>query len=324
MIEMSAYDVALLRCCYVLSLGTKFSQAIIKEKILALTAVPESILDFEAMLKQDALPFSPGTVSRYWHGFDKTLEEHNSTGVVMLHLRDPRYPISLRSIYDPPPVLYLKGTQEILRKVPGIAIVGSRESTGNGEKIAYRLAAFMSENGLTVISGLARGIDAAAHRGALSVRSPNIAVLAHGLHRATPSQNKMLAEEILAAGGAWVSEHPVGQQPRPAYFVERNRIQIGLAAGSIIVEGDVKSGTMTQAAFCVRERRPLFAVVPDSMIANLGLVSTGPEQLVRGRKAIPVKSKEDYGTILRTVTDARLHLLQPRAADRGVGQQKLV
>jgi DNA processing protein len=295
----------LLRFAFTLAQGTKLAGNLIKQILFGAGEAPGALEDLENILRECGMAVPSASLAPYWYGFEKLAVEAEQAHVEMLHLTDTRYPATLRAIYDPPPILYVKGSLGILETLPGIAIVGTREATSNGRRIAYRLAAFMAENKWTVVSGLALGIDAAAHEGALARNAPNIAVLAHGLHTASPPSHKVLAQSILDAGGAWVSEHPMGQTPRKEFFVRRNRIQIGLSVGSIIVEGKVRSGTMTQAQFCLRERRPLFAVVPSDKINSLGLVAEGTRWLVQERKAIPIYGKEDYSLLLETARKAR-------------------
>jgi DNA processing protein len=131
---------------------------------------------------------------------------------------------------------------------------------------------------------------------------------------ASPRANKEIAEQILEKGGAWVSEHPLRVPPKPEYFVQRNRLQIGLSAGSIIVEGEEKSGTTSQAGFCVQEKRILFAVVPESTDNPLNLVSSGPQFLLRTKGAIPIKSREDYLAVLSSLQSSRQRLEARMAA----------
>ncbi|MEC6413497.1 DNA-processing protein DprA [Achromobacter sp. SIMBA_011] len=239
-----------------------------------------------------------------WDAAAKVANLTQSAGIVAIPIGDENYPAYLAAIQDPPPVLYVKGNLELLRKPAGVAIVGTRKASPNGIIIAERISKYFAESGWTIVSGLAMGIDAAAHRGALSVRGATIAVLAHGLRSASPKINSHLGSEILESGGAWVSEYPIDIPAKPEQFVLRNRIQIGLSAGSIIVEGEERSGTMTQAEFCLRNKRKLFAVLPEKIDA-LKLVATGPLILVNKRGATPLRSKEDYAAALKSMETVR-------------------
>lgn len=224
---------------------------------------------------------------------------------------DVDYPPMLAQIPKAPAVLFVRGRWLGNQALPGIAIVGSREATPNGKRIAQRLAQHFGGLGWPIISGLALGIDAAAHEGALSANSYTIAVLAHGLHKASPKANAGLADRILDSGGAWASEYPPGVEPRKENFVARNRIQSGLSAGSIIVEGARSSGTMTQAQYSLGQRRKLFAVVPLEPSNPLHLNCEGPSSLVESGQASPIRSSADYPKVLEGLEASKLRLAAP-------------
>ncbi|MFP5194068.1 DNA-protecting protein DprA [Alcaligenes faecalis] len=235
---------------------------------------------------------------------DATIRKNIDQNIYVLPISSDSYPDYLRKIVDPPPVIYLKGNLNILKSPPGVAIVGTRKPSRAGEIIANRISQFFAQSDWTVVSGLALGIDAAAHRGAIKAGGPTIAVLAHGLKSASPKINSILGQEILDQGGAWISEHSIETSARKDFFVHRNRIQIGLSAGSIIVEGEEKSGTMTQAEYCLQNKRTLFAVLPDNS-EKLEMIDAGPKLLVQKRGAIILRSKQDYEDAMRHMSDFR-------------------
>lgn len=241
---------------------------------------------------------------------DEIIEQCAAIDVQALTIVDEAYPAFLRIIPGPPPILFARGDLLLLKSLPGVAIVGSRSATPHGAEIARRIASYLASKGWVIISGLAIGIDAAAHRGALDAKGKTIAVLAHGLVKASPAQNRGLADEILKTGGLWISEHAPNVTAKKNFFVERNRIQAGLAAGSIIVEGHVESGSMTQAQYCLGQRRKLFAVVPPAGNHTLNLISDGPKMLVTEHGAIPIESLNDYERLLTTLTSSRSLLLE--------------
>jgi DNA processing protein len=214
------------------------------------------------------------------------------------------YPNHLKAIDNPPLVLHVRGNVNLLQEIRGVAIVGARKTSKAGLIIANRIAKEAVDKGWVVVSGLALGIDASAHAGALSTgkEGATVAVLAHGLEKAKPVSNQVLGGEILENGGAWVSEHAIGVPARPAQFVQRNRIQLGLSVGSIIVEAEEKSGSITQAKFCLQQKRPLFAVVPEKPENTLGLVCTGTKMLVDKMGANPLRSKDDYPAMFERFT----------------------
>jgi DNA processing protein len=183
------------------------------------------------------------------------LERH---GVTLLRRGAADYPPALATIPDPPPLLYLRGSvREADRRA--VAIVGSRSCTSYGERLAARLAAGLVRAGLTVVSGLARGIDRVAHQAALEAGGRTIAVLAGGLARIYPPEHAELAEHV-AAHGALLSEAPMAVQPLPQMFPQRNRIISGLSRGVVVVEAAARSGALITARHAGEQGRDVFAV----------------------------------------------------------------
>ena len=181
-----------------------------------------------------------------------------AAGVEPLMARGPGYPPALLEIPDPPALLYVKGHIELVDQL-AIAIVGSRRCTPYGIRMAERLAAGLARVGLTIVSGLARGIDAAAHRGALTAGGRTLAVLANGLSSVYPPEHADLAEEV-AARGALISEMPMLQEPLAPLFPQRNRLISGLSMGVIVVEATPRSGSLSTARHAVEQNRDVFAV----------------------------------------------------------------
>jgi DNA processing protein len=169
------------------------------------------------------------------------------------------YPERLREIYDPPPVLWVRGDVRLLAR-PSMAIVGTRHPTPYGAGIAEMLARDLSARNLLIVSGMARGIDSCAHKGALAARMPTLAVWGTGIDVVYPKENKKLAEEILSGGGAIVSELPMGTFPAPQNFPRRNRILSGVSVGVLVVEAAENSGTRVTARCAMEQNRDLFAV----------------------------------------------------------------
>ena len=169
------------------------------------------------------------------------------------------YPERLKEIYDPPPVLWVRGRAELLSR-PGIAVVGTRHPTPYGSGMAEMLARDLAVRRLLIVSGMARGIDSCAHRGALTARMPTVAVWGTGIDVVYPKENKKLAEEILAGGGAIVSELPMGTFPAPQNFPRRNRILSGLSVAVLVVEAAENSGTRVTARCAAEQNRDLYAV----------------------------------------------------------------
>jgi DNA processing protein len=180
-------------------------------------------------------------------------------GATLVSFGCQEYPERLKEIYDPPPVLWVRGDVSLLSR-PSIAVVGTRHPTPYGSGVAEMLARDLAVRRLLIVSGMARGIDSCAHRGALAARMPTVAVWGTGIDVVYPKENKKLAEEILATGGAIVSEVPMGTFPAPQNFPRRNRILSGLSIAVLVVEAGENSGTRVTARCAAEQNRDLFAV----------------------------------------------------------------
>jgi DNA processing protein len=195
-----------------------------------------------------------------------TLEWASQEGNRLLTLADGDYPKSLLEISDPPPLLYLKGNTRLLQH-EAIAIVGSRSATPQGNANAEAFAKELSDNRFTIVSGLALGIDAAAHQGGLTGRYSSIAVVGTGLDIVYPARNRGLAHE-LSQKGLIISEFPLGARPIAANFPRRNRLISGLSRGVLVVEAAVKSGSLITARYALEQGRDVFAI-PGSVHSSL-------------------------------------------------------
>lgn len=202
-------------------------------------------------------------------------------------LRGTRLPERLLAIPDPPLRLHVRGDAAALA-APSVAIVGSRRASAAGRESAHALARELSTAGLVVVSGLAYGIDAAAHRGALAAGGRTIAVFGGGLKRVYPSGHTALAEQIVAAGGALVSEYAAEQAPRKHQFPERNRLISGLTLGVVIVEATVASGSLITARMAAEQGREVMAV-PGPIASPL---SGGCHRLLKSGAAL-IENAED-------------------------------
>jgi DNA processing protein len=180
-------------------------------------------------------------------------------GATILTFGCHEYPERLKEIYDPPPVLWVRGPASLLSR-PAIAIVGTRHPSPYGSGMAEMLARDLAVRRLLIVSGMARGIDSCAHRGALAARMPTVAVWGTGIDVIYPKENKKLAEEILATGGTIVSEVPMGTFPAPQNFPRRNRILSGLSIAVLVVEAGENSGTRVTSRCAAEQNRDLFAV----------------------------------------------------------------
>jgi DNA processing protein len=195
-----------------------------------------------------------------WSRSEDELERCVLAGVKALAIYDDDYPERLRDTPDPPAVLYVKGDPRGLHMAYCVAVVGTREPTLFGEKVARRSAATAAEEGFAIISGLAHGCDTFGHEGCLDAQGVGVAVMAHGLDKVYPAANRGLAERLLESGGCLVSEYPLGMTPLRTAFAERDRIQSGLSDGVLVVETDVKGGTMHTVRFSREQRRALACI----------------------------------------------------------------
>ncbi|HIC89289.1 MAG TPA: DNA-protecting protein DprA [Anaerolineae bacterium] len=217
---------------------------------------------------------------------DAVVQRLRSLGVDVLTWDDEAFPSNLKNIYDPPVVLYVRGE---LRPEDewALAVVGTRRATVYGKEVTRRIVTGLAQAGVTIISGLARGIDAQAHRAALEAGGRTIAVLGSGVDIIYPPEHRHLAQEILKAG-ALVSEYPLGTKPEASNFPPRNRIISGLSRGVIIVEAGLKSGALITADYAAEQGRDVFAV-PGSILQRS---SAGTNRLIRDG-AIPVLDVND-------------------------------
>jgi DNA processing protein len=197
-------------------------------------------------------------------------------GAKIISLSDPEYPSRLKEIYDPPVILFVKGSVEVLAQA-GIAMVGTRHPTPYGSGMAERLSTDLAARGLVIISGLARGIDTASHRGAVASKGKTVAVLGTGIDVMYPRENSRLAEQIVALGGALISEFPVGTSPAPQNFPIRNRIISGMSAGVLVVEAAEYSGTRITSRCALEQNRDVYAVPGNVTNKN----SWGPNTLIK-------------------------------------------
>jgi DNA processing protein len=195
--------------------------------------------------------------------FDKAeteLKRVKDIGGDVLILDDGSYPHLLREIDDPPPVLYVKGDWQACFDQPGIGVIGSRLCSTYGENASEMLSRDLASRGLTVVSGLARGIDTAAHRGAMRGQGRTIAVMGTGIDSVYPKENNGLVREILASGGCLVTQFPLGTPPLKDNFPYRNRIISGLSLGVLIVEASERSGSLITARLASEQNREVLAV----------------------------------------------------------------
>jgi len=198
-----------------------------------------------------------------WDKVDRIIDYTRETGAGIITYYDEAYPRLLREIYDPPVLLWIKGSAEILNN-HGLAIVGTRSATNYGLSMAEKLAGELVKEGLTIVSGLAHGVDAAAHKGTLNADGKTVAVLGSGIDVVYPWKNRGLARDIEESGGAVITEFIPETKPETGNFPMRNRIVSGMTLGTLVVESGLKGGSMITARSAVDQNREVF-VVPHSL-----------------------------------------------------------
>ncbi len=234
--------------------------------------------------------------------FDEAVDQQQKleqAGSLLVAMTDPQYPQSLLTIFDPPPVLFVRGRVELLSSLM-IGVVGTRRPTAYGTAVATRLSADLAGAGLTVASGMARGIDTAAHRAVLEAGGDTVAVFGCGVDQIYPSENRKLAEQI-ANKGLTISEFPMGTPAYPQNFPVRNRVISGMSAGVIVVEGGEYSGSSITAKLAAEQGREVFAV-PGNVTSKM---SWGPNLLIK-QGAKLVQEWNDVVTELKAEDRRRL------------------
>src|SRR6266508_71328 len=222
------------------------------------------------------------------------IENVRKLGGDILILDDGVYPALLREIYDPPITLYVKGAWSECLEQPCVAIVGSRKCSTYGQNAASMLARDLAHRGVTIVSGFARGIDAAAHRGAIEGRGRTVAVIGTGIDEIYPRDHKKLADEILDAGGAVVTQFPLTTPPVSENFPYRNRIISGLSLGVVVVEAAENSGSLITARLAIEQNREVFAVPGNITSRN----SFGTNYLIKGAGAKLIQQWQDVAAEL--------------------------
>ena len=242
--------------------------------------------------------------------------QHDDHHAISWH--DVRYPELLKTIPDAPPLLFVRGDPDFLQ-LPQLAMVGSRTPTAAGRKTAMDFARHLSQAGITVTSGLARGIDAASHQGALECLAGTVALVAHGLDIVYPAEHRKLAAAI-SRNGAIVSEHPIGTRPLRAYFPRRNRIISGISLGTLVVEAALRSGSLITSKHALEQGREVFAI-PGSIHNPL---ARGCHQLIR-QGAKLVETASDILEEISALLPAELPRQHPSDADtRGDNQSSQI
>lgn len=227
-----------------------------------------------------------------WDTVENQLELTHKAGIHILSYFDALYPERLREINDPPVVLFVKGSIQALQHPRSIAIVGTREPTEIGERSAFIAGKIAAQLDISVVSGLAVGCDTKAHKGCVDLNGTTVAVLANSLDNVYPPINRDLAKMILDTGGCLVSETPVGAKLHRWSFAHRNRIQSGLSDRVLVIETDVKGGTMHTVKFAQQQKRPLACINHPEQFLRQDK-TRGNQMLINNKKAIPITNEQD-------------------------------
>ena len=236
------------------------------------------------------------------------LERVKQLGGDVLILDDGSYPALLREIDDPPPVLYVKGDWQACFDLPAVGVIGSRTCSTYGENASEMLARDLASRGICVVSGLARGIDTAAHRGAMTGQGKTIAVMGTGIDGVYPRENNGLVREILKSGGCLVTQFPLGTPPIKENFPYRNRIISGLSLGVLIVEASERSGSLITARLAMEQNREVMAVPGNITSGN----SFGTNYLIKSGAKLVQQWQDVVAELPSEISSA---ILPPRIDD---------
>lgn len=315
------------------------NKAVLCRRLIERFSAPERVFasSFEDLCSVDGItPALAREIRSFRHpssDVENEIKKITDAGIKIIHFNHQDYPERLRNIYDPPFYFYMNGSL-IPEDKNTLAIVGTRSPTPYGRKVSEMLSAELSSAGFTIVSGMARGVDSAAHRSALKTGGRSIAVLGCGADIAYPRENENLMSDI-AGNGAVISEFPIGTQPDKKNFPQRNRIISGLAMGVIIVEAAEKSGSLITARFAMEQGRETFAVPGNinsplskgtnhliqqgaKAVTNVNDILEEFEQLLtlrpkHGINSVPVKSdsmSDDEKNIYKTLTLEPKHINQ--------------
>lgn len=264
-------------------------------KLLETYQTPEEALR-QLEKRHDVIPFSKAEA-------EKELAKARKAGLQLLLYSDKEYPQNLKRLEDAPPVLYVRGNVSCLENPLAVSVVGARNASVSGRKLAAQIAYDLTNNKVTVVSGMARGIDAAAHKGALHAQNrqgPTVAVLGTGADVIYPKENTELYQQICEQG-AVISEFPAGTEPQAANFPRRNRIVSALGLGTLVIEATLNSGSLITARLALEQGREVFAVPGFPTDGR----AAGPNKLIKEGAALI----ENAGDILNILCATNRHII---------------
>lgn len=230
------------------------------------------------------------------------INEAKTKNIKILNFLDENFPVRFNLIADFPVLIYVKGNMELLNRGANIAIIGTREPTENGKKAADRLSTNFTERGFNIISGLANGCDQIAHSSCIKNNGHTIAVLPSGINNICPKSNKELAEQIISSKGLLISEYPINHKPFKKEYIERDRLQSALSELIIVVETDIKGGTMHTVNYALEQKKMIACYKHLKKYQNESKAQ-GNMKLILENKAFPISTKKDIDLLEKKVTE---------------------
>jgi DNA processing protein len=271
------------------------NQPLISNELLTIYGAPSEIFKAVRSMKTDNGPIADLKNFNQWEKCEDDLKRCEKDGIDIIRLDDPRYPPLLKEIAARPILLMARGDTGLL-KGPCISIVGARKATSRGREVAFEIARELAKIGIIVVSGMAYGIDAASHLGAIET-GKTVAVWGSGIDCCYPSSFRDLSQRIVKSG-CIISEFPLGTQPFKSNFPQRNRIISGLSAGTVIVEAASRSGSLITARFALEQGREVFAVPGPAG----GIMSQGTHELLRNGATFVERAEDIIATIAPQLT----------------------
>jgi len=279
---------------------------------------PSKPTDIIEILKNTANEFENISIpdiqvaTKSWNKANEIIQLSRQHNIRFASRHDLNYPRVLLKISNPPFLLHVLGNINALNR-DCIAIVGTRKPTDYGTNVARKLGAILAKKGYVIVSGLAEGIDSAAHQGALDVNGTTIAVLAHGLDKIYPAKNKKLANEIIKHDGALVSEYSWGAKIFRNYFIARDRIQSGLSLGVIVVETGIEGGTMHTVKFCKDQKRTLIVLKRPVELSENSKMLGNNQLILKNQADVVIENEKDIGLIINKLNFTKNDILGHRA-----------
>ncbi len=249
--------------------------------------------------------FNRGEIIAAMSAADHIYEDCEQLDVEVIAVTDPNFPARLLQIDDPPVILFYRGNIESLNEQHTIAIIGTREPTEYGYRIAVRLGEMMAEAGIVTVSGLALGCDTGGHTGTINKNGTTVALLANGLDTIYPKENQLLASELLDLGGCLISEYAPHAEIQRGFFVDRDRLQAGLSDAVFVVETDIKGGTMHTVGFAQKYKKTVYCFNHPASLLNEPK-TRGNQDLISKGNAQPIYTKEHIQKLISTIKDIPL------------------